>query len=313
MLKRRETGKFVVKSSITFLIFLLHFFSAKALADLPITVENLLTENDELKLSFNVSYASADTSKVSLMYQKIDEIDKLDTSNNKPIQRPKVVGEERTNSDKYFFTLGGRYGLSDTTEIYSRISAVANDIRTYSDNHSNSLKSKQLNQFIIGVNFQFYDDTYSSALLSFAELTLFENTARDGSKYVFFKAGKFGLTAHKAIDPVVLSISAGLHHRWLREVNNKDINPSDLLFINPNFRFSMNNEVTLTGGVQFNFRTQDIVDDEWTGIRKSQTDLELGIDYASSEKLTFNLTITTDVSGYSGAQANIGWRYKLGN
>ena len=292
MLKHRETSKFVVKSSFTFLIFLLHFFSTKTLADLPITVENLLTKNDEIKLSFNVSYANADTTKVIA-----------------------AVGEQRINSDIYTFTLGGRYGLSDTTEIYSRISAAADDIRTYSDIDSIGLKSKhkQLSQFIIGVNFQFYDDTYSSALLSFAELTLFENTVLNGSKYVYLKAGKFGLTAHKAIDPVVLSISAGLHHRWLREVNNEDRNPGDLLFINPNFRFTVNNEVTLTGGVQFNFRTQDIEDDEWTGIRKSQTDLELGIDYASSEKLKFNLTITTDISGNSGAKANIGWRYKLGN
>lgn len=307
MLKRRETSKFVVKSSFTFLIFLLHFFSTKTLADLPITVENLLTKNDEIKLSFNVRYANADTTKVSAVY------DEIDTGNNKPIRFPAVVVEQRKNSDIYTFTLGGRYGLSDTTEIYSRISAAANDIRTYSDIDSIGLKSKQLSQFIIGVNFQFHDDTYSSGLISFAELTLFENTVLDGSKYVYFKAGKFGLTAHKAIDPVVLSISAGLHHRWLREVNNRDLNPGDLLFINPNFRFSVNNEVTLTGGVQFNFRTQDIVDDEWTGIRKSHTDLELGIDYASSEKLTFNLTITSDITGYSGAQANIGWRYKLEN
>ena len=267
MLKRRETGKFVVKSSITFLIFLLHFFSTETLADLPITVEDLLTENDEFKLSFNVSYNNADITKVSALY------DEIDTGNSKLIRFPAVVGEQRKNSDIYTFTLGGRYGLSDTTEIYSSISAAANDIRTYSGIDSNGLKSKQLSQFIIGVNFQFYDDTYSSALLSFVELTLFENTVLDGSKYVYFKAGKFGLTAHKALDPVVLSISAGLHHKWLREVNNKDLNPGDLLFINPNFRFAVNNEVTLTGGVQFNFRTQDIVDDEWTGIRKSQTDL----------------------------------------
>lgn len=307
MLRRKGNSKFVVKNSVTFLILLLHFFSAKSFAALPLTVEDLITKNDEFQLSFNVGYANADRSNVSALY------DDIDTGNNNFIRLPVAVGEQRKNSDIYTFTLGGRYGLSKRTEIYSRLTAIANDTRFYVADGSNSFKSKQLNQLILGFNFQFYDDAYNSAILSFTELTLVENTVIDGSKYAYLKAGKFGLTTHRAIDPVVLSLTAGLSHSWLRKVNGKKINPGDLLFINPSIRFAVNDVVTLTGGVQLNFRTRDIIEDEWMGIRTSQTDLEFGIGYASSENLKISLMITSDISGDSGAEANIGWRYKFIN
>ena len=305
MLKRKGNSTFVGKNSVTFLIFLLHFFQRNLSLNYPITVEDLITKNDEFQLSFNVGYANADRSNISALY------DDIDTGNNNFIRLPVAVGEQRKNSDIYTFTLGGRYGLSKRTEIYSRLTAIANDTRFYVDDGSNSFKSKQLSQLIMGFNFQFYDDAYSSAILGFTELTLVENTVIDGSKYAYFKAGKFGLSTHRAIDPMVLSLTAGLSHSWLRKVNNKEVNPGDLLFIYPSIRFTVNNLVTLMGGVQFNFRTRDIIEDEWMGIRTSQTDLKFGVGYASSENFKINLMITSDISGDSGAEANIGWRYKF--
>jgi hypothetical protein len=63
--------------------------------------------------------------------------------------------------------------------------------------------------------------------------------------------------------------------------------------------------------MQFKFRSKDRIDHKGVGIRTSQTDLEFGLGYANSERLTINLTISNDISGASGAQANIGWLYKL--
>jgi hypothetical protein len=47
------------------------------------------------------------------------------------------------------------------------------------------------------------------------------------------------------------------------------------------------------------------------GIRTSQTSLNFGLGYASSEHRTINLTIRSDISGNTGAQANLSLLYKF--
>ena len=316
MLRRQTYIKTKGKNYVEFLvlIFLSQFFVTKSFADLPLTIEDLLTKNNEFRLSLNFGYSNVDRSKVSAHF------DYVETGNNNFVLFPVVVGEQRQNSDRFTLTLGGRYGLSANTELYSRLTATANDSRMHIGNNANSQnkntisqKSEQLNQLIFGVNHQFSEDNDSPALLGFAEVALAENTAMDGSEYVHFKTGQMGFTTYRSIDPVVLSLTTGYRHSWRRKTNDKDLDPGDLLFINPSVGFAVNNEVTLTGGVQFKFRSRDRIDHQGTGIRTSQTDLELGLGYASSEQLTINLTIRNDISGNTGAQANLGLLYKLKN
>jgi len=309
MLRRQTYIKTKGKSYVEFLvlIFLLQFFVTKSFADLPLTVEDLLTKNNEFRLSLNFGYSNVDRSKVSAHF------DYVDTGNNNFVRLPVVVGEQRQNSDTFNLTFGGRYGLSAKTELYSRLTATANVTRLHIGNDSNRLDSQQLSQLMFGVNHQFSEDTNSPALLGFAEVALAENNAIASSEYVHFKTGQIGFTTYRSIDPVVLSITTGYRYSWRRKTNDKDLDPGDLLFINPSVGFAVNNEVTLTGGVQFKFRSRDRIDHQGTGIRTSQTDLELGLGYASSEQLTINLTIRNDISGNTGAQANLGLLYKLKN
>ena len=233
------------------------------------------------------------------------------TGDNNFILLPVVVSEQQQNSDILTLTLGGRYGISNKTELYSRLTATASDTRIKSGENTNSQSSEQLSQLIFGANHQVSEDNDSPALLVFAELALAENTAFEGTEYVHFKTGQIGFTTYRSIDPVVLSLTAGYHHSWRRETDNRQINPGDLLFIKPSVGFAVNSEVTLTGGVQFKFRGRDRIDRKGIGIRTSQTDVELGLGYASSEKLTINLTISSDISGSTGAQANMNLLYKL--
>lgn len=307
MLRRKQNSKSEGNNYLRFSILtsLLYFFATKSFADLPLTIEDLLTKNNQFRLGFNIGYANADRSKVSAYF------DDIDTGNNNFVRLPVVVGEQRQNSDIFTLTFGGRYGLSEKTELYSRLTATANDTRLHVGNGSNSFESEQLSQLMIGVNHQLSEDTDSPALLGFAELALAENTAIDGSEYVHFKTGQIGFTTYRSIDPVVLSLTSGYRHSWRRKASDKDLDPGDLLFINPSVGFAVNNEVTLTGGVQFKFRSKDRIDNKGIGIRTSQANLEFGLGYANSEKLTINLTISSDISGASGAQANIGWLYKL--
>ena len=294
-----------MKLRVLTLIILLQFFSAQCFADLPLTIEDLLTKQNQFRLSLNFGYANADKDNLNAHFEPVR------TGDNNFVLLPIVVSEQRQNSDIFTLTLGGRYGISSKTELYSRLTATASDTRIHSGTNTNSQSSEQLSQLMLGANHQVSEDNDSPALLVFAELALAENTAFEGTEYVHFKTGQIGFTTYRSIDPVVLSLTAGYRHSWRRETSGQQVNPGDLLFINPGIGFAVNSEVTLTGGVQFKFRSRDRIDRKSIGIRTSQTDMELGLGYASSEKLTINLTISNDISGNTGAQANIGLLYKL--
>jgi opacity protein-like surface antigen len=279
--------------------------SGLCLADLPLTIEDLLAKDNQFRLTLDIGYANADRDNVNAQY------DLVQTGDNNFIQLPVAVGEQRQNSDTFTLALGGRYGLSTETELSTRLTAISSDTRLSHGAQQHSQSADQLSQWALGVNHQFSEDNDSPALLGFAEIVLAENMAIEGTEYVHGKTAQLGLTTYRSIDPVVLSLTAGYRHSWSRETNDQHINPGDLLFINPSIGFAINSEVTLTGGVQFKFRSRDRIDGNGSGIRTSQTSIDFGLGYASSENRTINLTIRSDISGNSGAQANLSLLHKF--
>lgn len=287
-------------------IFLLAI-SSIAWADLPLTVEGLLTAKDRYRLELGVSFANSDRRSVDPRF------DLIQTGSGSFVLLLVDVGEERRNSDFMVMTLGFRYGVTRDTEIFTRLTATASDIRFQNNTGTGSDSNQQLSDFVIGVNHKFSDDNDTPALLGFAEISLAENTTANGSDFVHGKTGQVGFTAYRSIDPVVLSITSGYRYAGKRDVENQLIDPGDLLFINPSVGFAVNHEVTLTGGVQLKFRGKDKVDGISRGIRTSSTNLEFGLGYAASERMTLNFTTRADISGDSGAQVGFNLLYKFGD
>jgi hypothetical protein len=283
----------------------LQLYSIQCFADLPLTVEDLLTQSNQFRLSLDLGYANVDRRNTDRYFHLVQ------TGTSNFIMLPVAISEQRQNSDTLTMTLSGRYGLNNKTELYSHLTATSNSSRIYANKESTSVNSQQLSQLVVGTNHQFSEDNDSPALLAFAEVALAENTAIDGTDYQHFKTGQIGFTTYRSIDPLVLSLSAGYRQSWQRHNGVNQVDPGDLLFINPSIGFAVNNQVTLTGGVQFKFRGKDKIDGSELGIRTSQTNLELGFGYASSEQLTINLSIRNDISGNTGAQANLRLLYKI--
>ena len=274
-------------------------------ADLPLTIEYLLTEKQEFRFELGLNYANSDRNNVNTRF------DLVQTGTGNFVLLPVDVSNQRQNSDILALTLGTRYGITAKTEIYSRLTATADDVRTQNVAETDSRSSQQLNDLVFGVNHQFSPDNDTSALLGFAEMSVAENMATDKSDFVHGKTGQIGFTTYRSIDPVVLSLTAGYRYAASREVNRQFVDPGDLLFINPSLGFAINNEVTVTGGVQFKFRGKDKIDGSGAGIRTSQTDLDFGVGYAASENLTLNFNVRADISSDNGAQAGFNVLYKF--
>ena len=96
-----------------------------ARADLPLTVEDLITDKGKFKLDVSVAYANADRQGVFA-----GEPITVQTGATSFVTLPSLVGESTGNSDTTVATLGLRYGLTSKAEIYTRLSGTHNQQRT---------------------------------------------------------------------------------------------------------------------------------------------------------------------------------------
>lgn len=274
-------------------------------ADLPLTVEDLLTEQRRFRLDFGLNYINTDKNSTHARFEWVQ------VGAESFILLPTTVSDRRRNGDVLAVTLGARYGVTADTELYSRVTGVAESVRMAGDSGAISRSDQRFGQWVLGVNHRFSDDDDTPALLAFAEFSVAENVAAAGADIVHGRTGQLGLTAYRSIDPVVLSLTAGYRYAGSRDVDGRRVDPGDLLFINPGLGFAINNEVTATGGVRFKFQGEERVAGRSVGMRTSQTGLEFGLGYAASEHLTLNFKILANVSGQDGAQSSLDFVYKL--
>ena len=274
-------------------------------ADLPLSLENLLTDQHRYRMEFGLNYANSDRRNVS------SNFDMIQTGTGDFVLIPVQIGEQRQNSDIFAVTAGLRYGFSKTTEIYTRLTGTASNTRTQQGTEGDSHASQQFNSLVAGANRQFSADDKTPALLGFAEISLAENIRMDGTEIIHGKTALIGLTAHRSIDPLVLSMTAGYRYSGKRTINHQTIDPGDLFFVNPSVGFAVNDQMTLTGGLQVKFRKKDKLNNHSVGIQTSSTDLQFGLAYSADYKTTLNITARTDISGDSGAQIGFNWLRKF--
>lgn len=284
---------------------ILCLLSPWARADLPLTIENLLTAANRWRVEMGLTYAGSDRRNIDARFTS------LQTGPGQFITLPVAAGAARQNRDTLILTPGLRYGLSLETEIYSRFSALLDDTRTLDIDGSRHRTSKKLNDAWLGINHRFSEDNATPALLGFFEVALAENAALSGNDWSYGRTSLLGFTAYRTTDPIVLSLTAGYRHSLERNTPNGDIEPGDLLFMNPTIAFAVNNDVTLTSGFQWQLQQRESISGNKRGIRTTSSEIELGMGYAWSRRLTLQFNSRADVTGDSGVQLNLVAIYKI--
>ncbi len=116
-----------------------------------------------------------------------------------------------------------------------------------------------------------------------------------------------GLTTYKAIDPIVLSLTAGYRFNQTRKDGNNDYTPGNLLLLNPSVAFAANDRTTLTTGFQWTSHQADTYGGKTEGFRRTSTDMLLGVGYGISKESTLNFTFKANASGRNGADLRLNW------
>lgn len=284
--------------------FLLNFclliFSQPAFADLPLTVESLIAEKNTFKISTSLSYANHERQRVVASYELIP------TGPTSFIRVPTRVGQTTVNSDTFVLTANLHYGFLKDFEAYLRFSQLHSETRS-------GTTLQQENHFVGswgGVSYQISADNETPALFGFLEVALQENDAAH-QKVSSAKSFVLGLTTYRAIDPIVLSLTAIGQFHQPRERGTQEYQPGNFLTLNPSAAFAANDTVSLSGGVQWQVRQPSKLDGTPQGLTRTSTQLTLGLGYGLSKWTTINTTVTSNISGGSGATLNVSGSYKF--
>lgn len=274
-----------------------------ARAELPLTIEDLLSDKGQFKTELGLTYANSERRGVETGNPIL-----IQTGPASFVLLPTQIGNSAANTDALVASLGLRYGLTKDTEIYTRASWRTHTTRREGASGTSSDSDSGLIDAWAGINHRFKKDDATPALLGFAELAIAEKQ-QGGASHA--KSAMIGFTTYKAIDPLVLSLTGAWRFHIEREDAGQDYRPGNLLLLNPSVAFAVNDKVTLTGGAQWKLRQADERDGVSQGLRKTSTDVSLGLGLAASKQSTLNLTLRGNVSGSSGAEMGLTWLYKL--
>jgi len=249
-------------------------------------MEDLITNKGRARLNISGIYSSSD--RIGLV-----------TVGSIPIATQKI------NRDLLISTLGLRYGLTEKIELHGRVSYLNSHTRSGISGTNNRTEVDSDSNFRdswVGVNYRLKNDEATPGIILSAEAALWE---RFGTNVVFLKSFTVGMTAYKAIDPVVLSCDMGYRFGLRHNTGDHDVRPGSLLWISPSVAFSANDRVTLATGFRWTGRGADHhYGKEQSSFYRTRTDLQLGMGYAFSESTILNVRLTSTLSG--GGSAEIG-------
>lgn len=275
-----------------------------AYADLPLTVEDLLTAQNRWRLELGAIYGNAERTSA----QNGQPI-QIQTGSTSFITLPTFAGAIRENTDTLIFTPGLRYGISGDTEVYARSSWLSSTSRITLGAAAQSQSSSQFGDAWLGINHRFVREDGHPAWLGFAELALAEkqNNHTHAAKSVLI-----GFTTYRTTDPLVLALTAAYRLNRPYIANGTSYQGGDYLLINPSISFAANQVATLSAG--FNWRRQqpEKLNDITQGAVLTRTDFHLGLGYSYDERTTINTTLRGSLSGGSGAEIGMTATFKLG-
>lgn len=289
------------------LLYLLTILPSITYADLPLQIEDMLSDKGKIRFELSTTYANSERRSVDA-----PEVISIQTGETTYINIPTKVGERLSNIDAFVTTAGFRYGLTSRTAVYARASTLHVEHR--SENSEGAISNNSTSNFAdawIGLNHKFRDNIDKPALFGFAEFQIAEHQADD--KNAYGKALVIGGTTYQTFDPLVLSMTGAVQLNSSRDVSNESYKPGNSLTLSPSVGFAVNEKVTLTTGLSWRLQQADEINGRKATINHTQTSLDMGVGYALGKQDTLSLNARPKVSGDGDIQINMSWIHRLKN
>lgn len=286
------------------------FTPVAAFADLPLTVEGMLSAPNRWRVELGINYANTEQRGVSTG-QPIS----VQVSVAQFVTIPTQVGTAQINSDTVVLSPGLRYGLSEDTELYGRSSWLSDSTRVQGVNGADSQTNNRFDSLWLGVNHKLIEEGKSPALLGFVEIAAVERSLLSGatdSQDSYGHSGLIGATTFRVIDPIVLSFTGAYRINAPRDINNQSYIPGNFLLLSPSMSFAVNSDITLSAGLLWRNTLPDIRNGQDQSLLRTSTDLNLGLAWLWDERSVLSINSKSNQSGSGGADIGMTWTYKLG-
>ncbi len=288
----------------------LGFLPVTAFADLPLTVEGMLSAQNKWRAELGINYANLEQRGVSTGQSIAVQVAPAQF-----VYVPTQVGTARTNSDTVVLSPGLRYGLSENTELYGRASWFSYSARIQGVNGTDSQSINRFDSLWLGVNHKLVEEGKSPALLGFAEIAAVERSPLPGSNETRDFSGRSGLigaTTYRVIDPIVLSFTGAYRINAPRDIKDQSYIPGNFLLLSPSLSFAVNTDITLSAGLLWRNVRPDTINGQDQGLLRTSTDLNLGLAWLWDERTTLSINSKSNQSGSGGADIGMIWTRKLG-
>lgn len=269
-----------------------------ARADLPLSLEDVMTDKGKLKLDASVTYINSESSRSELAAPVY-----IQTGAASFIPVPTEIQENGSNSDMLVGTLGLRYGLTGNTDIYGSGSYLWRENRQF-NGESSKTRDKRLSDVSLGISHTFLKDDKNPALIGFLESTVYEKSQGKASSG---KSWLIGATTYKAIDPVVLSLTAAYRLNGSKTLSsNTKYKAGNYWMLNPSISFAANDRISLTGGIQWLGKQPDRIDGRKETARNTSTYAHFGAGFGFSKATALNASVRFNISGQTSSELKLG-------
>jgi hypothetical protein len=291
---------------LIFSIFLLNF---SVYADVPLTIEELLTAYQRWRIDTAFNY-SVGTHKNILSENGFIQIG----DNAFPVVVPVT---EKITQQRLQATLGLRYGITSKTELSVKGSAFRIWTRTEKEGTSTEKREFQFSDMRIGINQRLKKEGKYPAVLTFIETALIQkfgfpsDSTTLNYQDVHFKSWLIGFLFYQTIDPIVLSLNTGYRLELDRTHHDSEVSPGNTFFIQPAINFAVNSDLTLIWGLQWQQRADSKVNGVSQGAQESQMAFQFGAGYAFRQNIIFNLLSDMNISGVPDSSIDFKMTIKL--
>lgn len=266
-------------------------------ADLPLTIEDIMTDKGKWKLETSLTYLNSENSRAELAAPVY-----IQTGATSFIPIPTEIQENGSNTDMLAGTLGLRYGLTGNTDIYGSGSYLWHEERKLDGN--GKTRNKRMSDISAGISHTFLKDDKNPALIGFLESTVYEKSRNKASSG---KSWLIGATTYKAIDPVVLSLTAAYRINGSKTLSsNTKYKAGNYWMLNPNISFAANDRISLTGGIQWLGKQPDRLDGKKESARNTSTYAHFGAGFGFTKTTALNASARFNVSGQSSSELKFG-------
>lgn len=278
-----------------------------ARADLPLTVENLISDKGKVTIEAGLTYGNNKISNAKTVGYIPVQI-----SDTSFVNVPTVIRNEQVQNEYIIANIGAKYGVIQNLDVSLRTNFLYSSNRFLDvDATEKSKTDSDIADISVGANYQFLQDAKYPALVGFIETTVFEKGENKNSN---FSNWTVGFTSYRSYDPMVLSLTAGYKYSLEREFDHiNDYKPADLLFINPQFAFSANDRISLIAGLNFKYLSDQKFNNQIVSKKRNNLDYSFGfgLGYGVNDQSNLNLITTIRQDFDNSSEVRLVYNKKL--